>query len=277
MAWLAAAAVGVLVSAAAWGQTVDIYSEFHRLSPFGVVVAPDRGITRREVLSPAVTRNGHASFHVAVSTPASQSYLLYVVTNPIEACRVSLFREKFVMTREGWIPDSLVEVERLPDFGVMPDSAQPIEGQTTRLYLLDIWVPPDAPVGRFRLEVQLKMADWTIRPMEVRVISARIPEIPRGSGAPPALPPVDAGADASAAQALSDCLAGKPPRFYGSPATVREVIRRNAAQDCALARTAGGPVPLATRFLDVWSPGRIFGAEWYLRMRDFLHSKFAQR
>ena len=112
----------------------------------------------REILSPAVARNGFASFHIAVSVPPKESYFLYVVTNPIEACHVALYKEHFVKTPSGWIPDRLTEVHRLPDFGVMPDPDDGVEGQTTRVYLLDLWIPPTADLSRFRVEVQLKVA-----------------------------------------------------------------------------------------------------------------------
>jgi hypothetical protein len=272
MAKPAAALLAALVAAPLWPQSVDIYSEFHRVDPFGAVVLADRGVSHREILSPGVARNGHASFHVAVSVPPKESYLLYVVTNPVNACRVSLYREHFVNTRDGWIPDSLVELERLPDFGTLPDPSQKIEGQTTRLYLLDIWIPPDAGIGRFRLEVQLKVAGWIIRPMEVRVLSPRIPGMPGANARPVALPPIEAGTDRSAMQAMADYLAGAPPRSFPNPTTLREIIRRNADQDFRLARTVSGPATIAGRFLELLRLRSILGSEHYLRIRDFLYA-----
>ena len=269
----------LLLAGMARAQSVDIYSEFHRVDPFGAVVAMDRAVAEREMLSPAVARNAHASFHIAVSVPAKESYLLYVVTNPLTACRVSLYKEHFVATARGWIPDNLVEVHRLPDFGTMPDPEEHIEGQTTRLYLLDLWLPPNADVARFRVEVQLKVADWIVRPMEVRVVAARVPDLQEGQ-AP--LPAVDAGAEAAAAGALEDYIAGRPLRTESQPLTLRGVIRRNAIQDMALAGTidAGiaGPQAMMDRALRLFGDNlqfspRIFGSEWYLRLRDFLFQR----
>ena len=57
-------------AAAGTAQTVEIYSEFQRPDPFGGIVEPDRAWKPREILSPAVSRNGFASFHIAVSVPA---------------------------------------------------------------------------------------------------------------------------------------------------------------------------------------------------------------
>ncbi len=273
-------ALGIAVlSFAANAQTLDIFSEFHRLDPFGNVVRADRGAVTREILSPGVARNGYASFHIAVSVPPKESYFLYVATNPLTACRVDLYREHFVQTPSGWIPDKLVPLERLPDFGVMPDPDDGIEGQTTRLYLLDLWIPPNADVDRFRLEVQLKVADWTIRPMEVRVLPARFPDIqPAPEGPFPPLPPLDAGADSAALSAYADYLAGVPPRSYGQPKTLVELIRRNAIQDMALGRTlqpwGAGPEGPARTAPALWTFPRILGAEWYLRIRDWLYSQF---
>src|SRR5436305_6731529 len=134
-------------------QSLELYSEFQRVDPFGNIVKADRAESPREILSPAVARNGSASFHVVVSVPPRMSYFLYVVTNPVNACRVALYKEHFTRTKDGWTPDALSEVRRLPDFGVVPDPDEEISGQTARLYLLDVWIPPDAGAGRFRLEV----------------------------------------------------------------------------------------------------------------------------
>ena len=179
------------------GQSVDIYSEFSRVDPFGEIVPADRGVGPREILSPAVARNAWASFHVVITAPPATTYLLYVVTNPLNACRVALYKEHFEKTAAGWAPDRLTELTRLPDFGAIPDPADGVDGQTTRAYLLDLWIPPDADVARFRLEVQLKVGTWVVRPMEVRVIAPRVPDL-RVATEAVLLPPVSSGADAVA-------------------------------------------------------------------------------
>lgn len=234
-------------------------------------MAPDRAWGEpREILSPLVARNGFASFHVAVSVPPNENYFLYIVPNPVTACRVSLYKEHFVKTAAGWIPDRLTEIHRLPDFGVIPDPDDGVEGQTTRVYLLDLWLPPNADVARFRLEVQLKMGDWTVRPMEVRVTSLRVPDLAAGSYGP--LPAIGAPVDTAAMAPFADYLAGVPLRMPGTPATVRDMIRRQAAQDVALAQVEQ-PAGWARRALDLFGLNarfarRPFGAEWWLRLRD---------
>jgi hypothetical protein len=239
-------------------------------------VAPDRGWREpREILSPAVARNGFATFHVAVTAPPRESYFLYVLPNPVSACRVFLYKEHFVRTGAGWIADRLTEVHRLPDFGVMPDPDDGVDGQTTRVYLLDLWLPPNADVARFRLEVQLKVGDWTVRPMEVRVSSLRVPEL--SAGVYGELPGIGRPADTAAMAPFAGYLAGAPLKLPGSPATVRDAIRRNAAQDMALAQ-AVSPAGFAQRAMDLFQLNsafrpRPYGAEWWLRLRDWIFAE----
>jgi hypothetical protein len=267
--------LALAAATAAAAQTVEVYSEFDRPDPFGGIVKVDRPYKPREILSPAVVRNGFASFHIAVSVPAKESYLLYVVPNPVSACRVSLYKEHFVKTAAGWIPDRLTEVQRLPDFGVMPDPDDGVPGQTTRVYLLDLWLPPNADVARFRVEVQLKVAQWTVRPMEVRVMRARVPGIEAGPDRP--LPAIEQGADTAATQTLTSYLAGTPLAMPPPGETLRGILRRNAVQDIGLARPVE-PGEVVRRAIELLQANSIFtprpmGAEWWLRMRDWL---FAQ-
>lgn len=251
-------------------QSIDIYSEFQRIDPYGEIVAVDRSPSPREILSPGVARNGWASFHVAVHAPSNTSYLLYVMTNPVNACRVQMYKEHFVKTTAGWIPDRLTELTRLPDYGFMPDPDDNVPDQNTRVYLLDLWIPPDSGVGRFRLEVQLKTASWAILPLEVRVLAARIPE-QTSSGKPTVLPPIQSPIDAAAAGPLADYLAGAPPRSCEPLTSVRAVVCRNAAQDMALARQVLTPDTLLGWWRNFNLP-RTLGAEWWLRIRDRLYA-----
>ena len=260
----------LLGAAALAGQTIEIYSEFQRPDPFGGIVAPDRAWKPREILSPGVARNGFVSFHVAVSVPAKESYFLYVIPNPVNSCRVWVYKEHFVKTEAGWIPDRLTELERLPDYGVMPDPDDGVEGQTTRVYLVDLWIPPDVPIHRFRLEVQLKVADWTIRPMEVRVLEARYPNLEAGEDGP--LPPIEWGAEAAGVGFLGQHLATGKVALPPAGLTVRGILRRNAAQDVGL-----GGRSLMQRSLELFRANTTFwprpmGSEWWLRMRDRLLS-----
>ncbi len=258
------------------GQSVEIYSEFQRVDPSGKIVGVDAAEHPREVLSPAVVRNSFASFHVVVTAPRESGYLLYVATNPLNACRVYLYKEHFVKTAAGWIPDSLVEVRHLPDFGAMPDPDENIPEQTTRVYLLDLWIPPGATPGGFRLEVQLRVGYWVVRPLEVRVLAARIPDLrvaPDAEQSRP-LPRVDERADAATLAPVAAYTAGAALTSYVQPRTVRGIIRRNAIEDMALAglvnpARAG---PEAIRKFQAALP-RGAGAEGYLRLRDLILSE----
>jgi hypothetical protein len=249
----------LLAAPALFAQSVDIYSEFQRPDPYGGIVAPDRSPAPREILSPGVARNGWASFHVAVRVPPNTSYLLYVMTNPVNACRVDMYKEHFVRTAAGWIPDRLTALQRLPDYGFMPDPDDGVPEQNTRVYLLDLWIPPDSGVGRFRLEVQLKTGTWEIRPMELRVLAKKIPDI-KDAGGDPILPPVDSPIDFAAA--------GPPAHACGPLTTVRAIVCRNASQDASLATPE-----LLRSWWWTFNMPRVLGAEWRLRMRDLLYAK----
>ena len=211
---------------------------------------------------------------MAVSIPPKESYFLYVIPNPISACRVAMYKEHFVKTPAGWIPDRLTELVRLPDFGVIPDPDDGVEGQTTRVYLLDLWLPPNADVARFRLEVQLKMGDWTIRPMEVRVMEARFPDVPSRPRPPP--PRHRPRRRRRRHGSLGRLSRRRAPRRCRLPAD-------NAAESCGATpsrtwRSPPGRAGLAQRVLDLFRVNTAFtppiwGAEWWLRLRDWLYNR----
>ncbi|MGH7551429.1 MAG: hypothetical protein ACREMQ_00200 [Longimicrobiales bacterium] len=257
---------------------VQVYSEFQRIDPFGRIVAADRSARPREILSPEVARNAHASFHVAVTAPRNESYFLYVQTFPPNIFQTILYEERFVKHGSAWIPDALKEM-RAPYFGVMPDPAAGVAGQTTNVYLLDVWVPPETTIGAARLEVLVKSGYWRVAPMEIRVLPARV-RAPLEYRFHDPLPPVEEPVDASAVRPLAEFLEGVEPSAAGPPLTVRAVVRRNAARDMALARQLDPRIARAEIMRRLWSelggtwrpiapPGS--GAEWYLRVRDFIY------
>jgi hypothetical protein len=100
---LALAALGAGASA----QSLRVYSEFQRIDPFGAVVAVDRAERPREILSPALARNAHATFQAVISVPSGSQYSLYVAQNPEDAVRVTAYLPTFVKRGETWIPDGL--------------------------------------------------------------------------------------------------------------------------------------------------------------------------
>jgi len=255
-------------------QTLEIYSELQRPDPFGDIVALDRSPSPREIISPATARNSYVSFHIAVSVPQGQTFFLYTQANPPGIVSMRLYKEQFVQQGTQWIPDTLTPVAS-PTFGVIPDGQANITGQTTRDYLLDIWTPRDAEVGRrVRVEILLKCGTWYVTPFELRIMDAIVPSVGNPISAP--LPSLDEPADAAAVHSLAAHLSGLLEwNPVDNPRTVREVLRRNAQQDMALA--AYEPTPqvwlrAATQIVNGWT---FFptGAEWYLRIRDLLISR----
>jgi hypothetical protein len=259
--------------------SVEIYSEFQRVDPYGNIVDADKGSSPREILSPAVPRNRHVSFHVAVTVPPGENFFLFVVPNPLDACGVEMYREHFVQTAHGWIPDTLSELHSLPEFGIMPDPDQAIPGQNTRVYLLDLWIPPTASPPGFRIEVQMKMGYFYVRPLEIRIIPVDVPNPPAaGHRSKDPLPEVEAGAALSAAGALKGYFSGRIADRDEKPSTIREIIRRNAMEDMMLAGSLDsrqtGPKEMK-RFWKSIPTGP--EGEWYLRIRDYIYRKASKR
>ena len=268
-------------------QEVRLFSEFQRIDPFGQVVHQDRIGKSREIISPAVARNAFASFHIAVSVPPGTEYALHIGQNPEDAVRPTLYRERHQRFGESWIPDTLTPIN-LPFEGTLGAG---IPGRKADVFWLDLWVGPNAPVDRVRVEVQLNVGErWIIYPLEVRVSApviqtSMVRELQARSGP---LPSATAPADASANAALQRYLCGKRgfPRPPDSP-SIRSLILRNALQDIALAQHrerlfsasevhAALLAPLKAPDKETWCADpfrfRPFGPESWLRLRQALWS-----
>ena len=149
------------------------------------------------------------------------------------------------------MPDKLEPVS-MPVTLTLPGADAAIPQQTAITLWLDIWVPEKTPVGRMRIQAVLKSGNqWIIYPMEVRVMEAVVPRL---EWKPGPVAPVNERADAS----ICTSSAGEP----SLPDTIRQIIRRNALQDAALARSHGVPYQPC----EAPKPN----AEWYLRIRDRL-------
>jgi hypothetical protein len=141
----------VLISIPLAAQPLRVFSEFARISASGEVVAPAEP---REILSPAIPRNGFASFQIVIQT--DKPWWLYVGLNPSEAVRVELYRES-----DG----KLERMDTVP------------RGDSPAVFWMDLWTERDAPVRRIKVEPELRVDDdWVIYPMEVRVVDATIPD-----------------------------------------------------------------------------------------------------
>jgi len=256
------------------GQRIAVFSEFQRPAPDGGIVPSDRSPVRREILSPALVRNGWASFLFTVEAPPGEPYTIYVAQNPDATAKVTLYQLEYAEAGGAWVPDGLKPVEQ-------PVQAALAEGQRMQAYLMDLFLPASTPVERFRLEIQLHAAGrWTIYPMEMRPMETTAPQQTplRGS-----LAPVQARSDATLVLSLRSALCGEAPQEEIRLDSLRAVILRNALQDMAIARQrGGGEMVLMEDFVRAggWNSVEGFcssrqpaprGPEWWLRVRGYLY------
>ena len=266
----AVVACGLFLSGAS-GQ-VSVVSEFQRIDPFGQTVAEDRQDNQREILSPAVVRNGTSSFQVVVEVSAGKTYYLEVGLNPEQAVQVHVYKEVFVHMDDGrWIPDGLKPVD-LPYLGTIGN--QGIPGQKVDTFWLDVKVPKDAKVERIKVDPELWVDNrWLSYPMEVRVLAAQVEGSLPSQGHPaPLIFPVDASSQRVWRQKF--CTISEISSSENT-LTIRHLIERNARQDVALRSgwTVEDVIPLLgikdaaqwCREAYVPSPK---GPENYLRLRD---------
>ena len=225
-----------LPSSAQVVRSIRIYSELQRIGPKGDWVELDRGAKQtappREILSPAVARNGYLSLQVAITADPRTNYFLAVQSNPDKVFDWKLYKARFEKHENHWVPGRLTE-DRDPFFNIAPDTDASIPGQTTQVFVLDAFVPESAPVGRVRLEVLVKSDSWRVAPMEVRILAAKLPSIE-----------------------------AEPP------ASLPDIQSRNRKQLDALA--ASLPVESRERCFAFREQKPSLGAEWLLKTRDCL-------
>jgi hypothetical protein len=137
-------------------QTLNVYSEFARIDTGGRVIAPE---SPREILSPAIVRNGFTSFQIVVEEKPGEKFALFVGLNPPDAVKVTLYRES----------GALLEPVELP-----------FHGEGAAVFWMDVWCDRAAPVRRVKIEPELSVAgDWARYPMEARVMEATVPDLAR--------------------------------------------------------------------------------------------------
>ena len=140
-------------------QSLQVYSEFARLNAASEAGAPAQP---REILSPALVRNGFTSFQIAVRVDPGTPYWLVVGENPEDAVKVTLYRES---------------ADKLEPVGL------PYGGDSTQIFWMDVWTDRDAPVRRIKVEPELNVKDdWVVYPMEARVMDATVPNGGRVEG-----------------------------------------------------------------------------------------------
>jgi len=213
-------------------QSIKVYSEFAKINAFGDVTAPENP---REILSPAIVRNGFTSFQVVVKVAPGTKYGLYIGENPEDALKVTLYR---------------ISGER------MEQVSYPVSGSATRVFWMDVWADRDAPVRRVKIEPQLNVGqEWWTYPMEVRVMEAVVPDGDR-NGAFWEWPEIR----------FCGMNVDRALRLDGSRAPLTGPTSRNAAQDVRLATKVSASD--LRRLVNCRSHGD--DAEWYLRIRDYL-------
>jgi len=221
-------AVFLLLVSAAWAQSLRVYSEFAQIDTTGKVTAPAEP---REILSPAIARSAFSSFQVVVDVPRGTLYQLYVAQNPENAVEVTLYREN---------GDRLEPVR------------QPVSGDSTQGFWMDLGTARDAPVERIKVEPQLHVNnDWVIYPMEARVMEATVPD---GKRAQQGMRSYICGATEEA-----------PPPGTVSILNMRS---RNAQQDVAL--PAAAPKEELQNLFGACDAPPSPNPEWYLHIRDYL-------
>ena len=275
--------VWLVFSAALAAQEIQIYSLFRRVDPFGKIVPQDRGGQPREILSPLVARNAHFSFRVVATVPRGKIYYLFVGSNPERIFKIKVYKEMWRKQGATRVPDRLIAVET-PYRSHLPDRYHGMANQRVESFVVDVFVPADLAVGRYKLEPQINCdGRWAFYPMEVRVSDVAAPAVPiTGARLPsPSLP-----SDASLNGPLHNYLCGALERVRTPGDTVRQLIRRNVLEDLGIAREKEkslGRNTVANSILrglnmdtaafcaakDFKSP---LGPEWYLPGRDFLHT-----
>jgi hypothetical protein len=249
-------------------QDVRIFSEFRRPGPRGEIVAADQEGRPREILSPAVVRNGHTTFHVVVKAAPEDKITLYVTSNPTNIVRSTIYRQFF---SEKGLPERLEALK------------EPVHDQLEAgigVFLLDLFIPKSAPVRRIRYEVQLHSKNrWNIFPLELRVLGATVPD------QFPIVGDLAAAGDPSSSTAFSalrSYLCGHAQKASAMGLSQRPLIRRNASQDVAIAREIektkglayvrnGIAQSLGAADAPAWCAAELpRDPERYLRARDFL-------
>ncbi|MBC8165062.1 MAG: hypothetical protein H7Y20_04215, partial [Bryobacteraceae bacterium] len=104
-------------------QRIFVYSPMTRIDPFGVIVKADRGTNQpRTILSPGIPRNASTPLRLVVEMDKPEFYYLDIGQNPDNAVKATLYKELFIETPAGQIPDSLQEVS-IPYRGTPADFA----------------------------------------------------------------------------------------------------------------------------------------------------------
>ena len=223
----------LLAATASVAQPLRVYSEFAVINAQGEAVAPE---SPREILSPAIVRNGFTSFQIVLQVPKGTPATLHVGQNPGYAVKIALYRQS---------GDRLERVEL------------PYQSDSTQVLWMDVWADREAPVRRVKVEPQLFINDdWVVYPMEARGVEASIPDNA----------PVQPG-DSAPWEAMRRFLCGSNPAS-AQPPDVAGPHLRNVRQDLALAAKA--PKEELQKLFGACTATPPANPEAYLRIRDYL-------
>ena len=233
---------GIMLAGAARAQrpSIRVYSEFQRIDPFGRgcargPAAPGRHRAARNPLA-RVGAERAASYHVAVTVPPGTPYSLYLGQNPEGFLGVTMYKEIHVLRGAQWVPDGLERVRLFRMTARLPDAARPIPGQTTVIFLMEVWTPPTPLWSGGRSSAASRRRQLDHLPDGGSHTCRRRPHLPetRADGAPPASP---IAADLTARAALRAYLCSSAPGNRRRSRNVRGLIARDVPQDIALARS----------------------------------------
>lgn len=215
-------------------QSVRVYSEFVEFDRAAMVSAPPHP---REILSPAVPRNGFTSLQISVQVPPEKSYFLYIRQNPEDALRIVPFREESDQLRPMVLP---------------------FHGSGPQVFWMDVWAERTAPLKRIVVEPQVRIGDdWLVYPMEARIINTIFPDTPLAEGL--ATP---------YAVLKAHVCGGKIEAAPPGPRSLARLRFRNAQQDLLLA--AGLSKDALSELMGGCNSPEPQDPESYLRIRDYL-------
>ncbi|HEY1755672.1 MAG TPA: hypothetical protein VGG72_09780 [Bryobacteraceae bacterium] len=225
--------------AAVWAQPLSVYSDLAQIDGLAKVTAPE---TPREILSPALVRNGFNSFQVVVEAPAEAKWWLFVGQNPENAVKVTLYRE---------LAGSLEPVDL------------PYQSSGTQVLWMDLWVEGERPIQRIKVEPELYLNDdWVTYPIEGRVMEARVPLGPPLSAQSPRQNPW---------ALMRGDVCHVPGDFSSGPGPSLEGLRfRNVQQDLRLMDAHEAAKEDVRKLLGGCDAEIPSDPESYLRIRDYL-------
>ncbi len=180
-----------LALAPALAQELVLYPEYQRPDLHGAILKADQGGREREINSPAVVRNGYASYIVVAKLPAPGPYRFDIAMNPAGRLRADVYRIWFDRVEPGgdYVPDALIPVPNT-FFGNVPDADNAVPGQTAVAFWLDLHVPANARRETVRVEAVLQaLGRRDVYPLEVRILPLSVPDedaleaVYEGSGA----------------------------------------------------------------------------------------------